>query len=460
MVAGCAPKAYQDALTAAVRMENQRDYESAYEYYRQALKAKPNDARMKQKIDELGKILGAAFTEDAIQAFENKKHKTALGLLEKALVYDAGNIKANKLHSKIKEEYKKIAEEYSQVESLILENRWIEAVDTLRMISEMYNDDPQLEGRIKELQNKGYLYFMKAGLDARKEGDYYQSLGHFESADFLETTSDSQKELDAAGKYVNADKLYMSALQMVESGNIIEAMEVLIQSKDIVDDHVKVNELIAKLIPEWSPMIFERGKEYMVSNQTEKAYEAFFNLNRFNPEFPEVSKYYEEIRSKFLKESYRYLVEAQNKKDYALTAAWSQKILKEDSDFLDAGEIMARTAVSAFNVFYQKGLYYIKTGNFGKAILCFRSADQQLPGTRLTRDLIRGAWEQIKKGSSLNMAFLDFSQEIGDPSISSYITRKIKERLKNDIKGNGYKNLYHIRYDRRYRLGRSPFQGL
>ena len=57
MFAGCAPKGYRDAVTTAVWLENQRDYEKAYDYYKQALRAKPDDAQIKRKLDELGEII-------------------------------------------------------------------------------------------------------------------------------------------------------------------------------------------------------------------------------------------------------------------------------------------------------------------------------------------------------------------------------------------------------------------
>jgi len=441
MFAGCAPKGYKDAVITAVRLENQRDYEKAYDYYNQALRAKPDDAQIKRKLDELGEIIAVDYTEKAIQAYENKKHKTALELLRKALSYDDNNKKANDYKLEVSNEYEKIKEKYSQAEGFTQSNKWVEAVNTLKEISELYNDDPDLENQIGELQNVGYRYYMEAGFEARKEGAYPVSLRCFESADALGSTDESQQEISAALKYVEADTIYKHAEKMADKDNILEAMDALIQSKEIVDDHVKVNQLIVKLEPEWSPVIFEKGREFMDAGQPDKAYEAFYSLNKINPEYPEAGKYLEEIRSKFLQKNYRRLTDAQKAGDYSLVLELSRKILEEGSDFLDTREIMTRTVSSAFNIFYQQGLYYLQTGNYGKAVLCFRSAEQQLSETRITRLILTKSWDQIRKGSALNAVFLEFSQEVGDPSVSKYITGKIKEGLKGEIKSNRFKNI-------------------
>ncbi|MBW1900152.1 MAG: hypothetical protein JRJ20_00805, partial [Deltaproteobacteria bacterium] len=441
MFAGCAPKGYRDAVTTAVRLENQRDYEKAYDYYKQALRAKPDDAQIKRKLDELGETIAVDYTEKAIQAFENKKHKTALELLRKALAYDENNKKANDYKREVSNEYEKIKEKYSQAEGFTQNNKWVEAVNTLKEISELYNDDPDLENQIGELQNVGYRYYMEAGFNAGKEGAYPLALRCFESADALKTSDESQQEISTAGKYVEADTFYRRAEEMADKNNLLEAMAALIQSKEIVDDHLKVNQLIVKLAPDWSPVIFEKGRKFMDSGQTDEAYGAFYSLNKINPEYPEAGKYFEEIRSKFLQENYRRLTDAQKAGDYSLVLELSKRILKEDPAFLDTREIMTRTVISAFNIFYQQGLYYLQTGNYGKAVLCFRSAEQQLSETRITRLILKKAWDQIKKGSALNAVFLDFSQEIGDPSVSKYITWKIKEGLKGEITGNRLKNI-------------------
>lgn len=441
MFVGCTPKAYRDALNTAVRMENQKEYEQAYEYYSQALKTKPNDEHAKLKLTKLGRIIAIAYTEDAEKALENKKYKTALDLLNKALSYDEHNEKTNNCRLEARKKYDQIQDKYSQIEDLTAKNQWLKVVSILKDISKSYNDDPDLENQIVKSQDQGYHFFVKSGQEARKSGNYSQSLSYFESADLLKTSTESQQEIKIAKKYVEAESIYIRAWHLSEKASILEAMEALIQAKDLVVDHEKVNKLIIKLTPDWSPIIFNNAKMFKESNQIERAFDAIYQLNRINPEYPETEKYFEEIKSLYLNKSYKNLLEAQSAEDLPLIVDLSQNIFKVDPEFLDTAEIMARTAIKSFNLFYQQGLNYIETGNHGKAILCFRSAEQQLAETRLTRELIRESWEQIREESSLKMVFLDFSQGISDLSVSRYITEKIKKRLEDAGGKKRFKNI-------------------
>jgi len=441
MFVGCAPKGYRDALNSAVHMENQREYEKAYDYYKKALQTKPDDEHAKRKLKSLGRIIANGYTAEAEKALENKKYRTALDLLDKAHRYDEYNEKTNQYRREVRKTYDQIKDKYLQAEELIANNQWVRAVDILSDISKSYNDDPDLENRIKESKSQGYGFFMKAGLEARQSGNYSKSLDYFKSADLLETTTQSQQEIDLAKKYGEADSIYIRAQQLSEEGSIMEAMEALIQAKDLVADHKKVNPLIIKLALEWSPKIFNDAKALKESGQIERAFEAIDKLKRINPEYPETETYFQEIKSLYLSKIYKRLIEAQSAEDLNLIVNLSQKIIKIDPEFLDTTEIMARTGIKAFNLFYQQGLSYMKTGNYGKAILCFRSAEKQLAETRLTRDLIRESWEQIRDESSLKMVFLNFSQSIGDLSVGRYITERIKERLKDAGEEKKFENI-------------------
>ena len=437
----CAPKAYKQAVNTAAQLENQREYERAYQYYKQALNGKPDDTHARQKLDDLGRIIANDHAEMAVQALENKKYKTAIEILDKARSYDENNVKVNDYRAEAIKRYDKIQKKYGQVEAFKERNNWLDAVKTLSDIFESYNDDPGLGAQIEKVRDEGYRNYMTAGQKARGSGNYTQSLYYFESAESLKPSFGSQQEINVAKRYVDADTLYIRAQQMVGKKSVLGAMALLIQAKDLVADHRKINEAIVKLTPDWSPKIFKNGKIFLDSGQLEKAYEAFAMLKMISPEYPEANKYLEEVRVLYLEENYRFLLQAQDAKDFGKISHLSQKLLKVDPGFLDVSEIIARSVLQTFNIFYQKGLSYMKTGNFGKAILCFRSAEQQLAETSLTRDAIQESWDQIREGSALKVIFLDFSQQIGDPGISRYITEKIKKRMLADSEEKRFRNI-------------------
>jgi len=439
--AGCATKAYQDDLNTAIHLESKKKYEPAYEFYKQALKSKPNDTRIRQKLSELSRIIVNEYAESAIRAVEDKKYKTALDTLDKGLSYGEGNEKTKNCRLEAGKKYDEIQKKYAQVEDLKAKNQWVEAVSLLKDISQSYNDDPDLENRIVKFQNQGSGFFIKAGREARISGNYSQSLSYFESAESIKTSVESQQELKRAKKYIEADSLYTRARHLSEKNSILDAMALLIQAKDLVADHEKVNQLIIKLIPDWSPKIIKKAKKFKASAQIERAFDAIHKLKRLNPEYPETEKYFEEIKSLFLTKNYKSLLEATYAEDFPLIVERSQNIFNIDPEFLDTAEIMTRTVFKAFNLFYQQGVNYMKTGNYGKAILCFRSAEQQLAETRLTKKLIEESWGKIRAESSLRMVFLNFSQGISDPSVSRYITEKIKKRLGDGGEVQEFKNI-------------------
>ncbi len=437
----CAPKGYKDAVKTAVRLEIQHEYEQAYEHYKQALKSKPNDKAVMRKLSALGRTIADSFAEEALKATENKRYKTALDIVNKALGYDENNEKAKDCLLKARKEYDKIQKQYSQVKGLIEKNMWSEAYVVLKEISALYDDDLDLGAKIENVENDGYAYYMKVGLEARNDEKYSQSLNYFKLAETLKTLSESRQEIIAAKKYIEANSLYLHAQQRVDNNSILEAMDSLIQAMDLVEDHKKVNQMVVKLMPDWSPKIFKNGKMFKDSNQIEKSLIAFNSLNRINPGYPEAKKYFEEVSFLYLKKNYKHMLAAQKTGAFSAIMEASKNILDVDPGFLDTSEIMIRAAIKAFNMFYQQGLYYMKTGNFGKAVLCFRSAEHQLVKSGLTRALIKESLDRIKKESALNMVFLDFSQEIGDSSVIKYITEQIRERIEAGGGGKRFKNI-------------------
>ncbi|MDY6974098.1 MAG: hypothetical protein SV775_17555, partial [Thermodesulfobacteriota bacterium] len=303
------------------------------------------------------------------------------------------------------------------------------------------DDDPEIDSIIEEWRDRGYDYFMKAGLKERNKGDFPRSLKFFESADFLRPDLDSRRELERAEKYVEADKHYVKSKDLQANGRILEAMEALIKARQTMPEHYKVSQLMIQSMSAWTAATFKIGKQFVDAGQTDDAFRAFNALHQFNPGYSNVEDYYEKTKSAYLKQHYISLVDAQNAREIPQIVAYSQNITEVEPDFLDTREIMTRAFLKAFNRFYQRGHHYVATGNYGKAILCFRSAEQQLAKTRLTQDLIEEAWEQITKTSVLKLVFWNFFQEIRDTGIGQYTTDKLKTLMKNRMENKRFKNI-------------------
>lgn len=439
---GCAPKGYRMAVNRGVRLENQKDYERAYAAYQQALQLKPDDAEIKRKLDALGSTIAGRLTEDAAQAFDNNRHRTSLALLDKALRYDHDHQKANAYKKEVGAAYENIKDKYAQVEGFRKENKWVVAFNTLNEISEMYADDPELEKRIKDVREAGYPYLKEAAKGAKAKGEYSRSLNYLESAAVLRSGDEIQQKIKTAEKYIQADGLYARAEAAAHQEHIMAAMDVLIQSKDLVQDHIRINQLIDQLTPEWSPLIFDKAKAAMSSGHIEDAYDAFKKLKLINSAYPKVDQRLEGIKPVYLQRTYKRLVDAQNAEDFSAILALSHRIMEEEPGYLDTRDIRVRAVQKAFNLFFQQGLAYMKSKNYGKAVLCFRSAERQLSETRLTRKRIDEAWQEIRKGSAFRGVLVKFSQEIGDPSISDYLTLRLREQLKKELGREEFKNVY------------------
>jgi len=228
---------------------------------------------------------------------------------------------------------------------------------------------------------------------------------------------------------------------LADQNKVLAAMEELIAAREIAADHINVNRLIKDLLPAWSPKIFDVGKMHLDAERYDKALKAFATLYKFNPQYPEAQPYYENTKATYLKNNYLGLIEANNTDRFPSLTRYSQNILEVDPSYLDTKEIMTRALLKGYNVFYQKGLHYLKNKSYGKAILCFRSAEQYLAETRLTRSLIDKAWENIRETSALKVAFWDFFQQVGDPRMSVYATASLKDLLKNRVETDAFKNI-------------------
>ncbi|MDY6972047.1 MAG: tetratricopeptide repeat protein, partial [Thermodesulfobacteriota bacterium] len=135
LATGCAPKAYKDALHTGSTLEQRGDYESAYKYYEEAVRLRPNDKIAQAKLNQLGRLISSAATEKGIQAFENKKYRTASELFTKALHYNANNQDARSYNEKAKTQYNLIRKKYSEADRLKAQSEWVDAVHLLNEIS-------------------------------------------------------------------------------------------------------------------------------------------------------------------------------------------------------------------------------------------------------------------------------------------------------------------------------------
>jgi tetratricopeptide (TPR) repeat protein len=442
LLSGCATlREYNESVNMAKELEGRQKYEEAYEKYKQAYELSKIDRSIDSKLQELSKIISENSTVEGIQAFENKKFKVAKELFNKALRYEPSNNQAAEYRSDAISAYNTIFEKDARAEDLTTQNKWVEAINLLKEIDAAYDDEPNPAAKIDDWRNQGNAYYRKAGLQARQNGDYQDSLRNFELAEYLISDPQSQQELALAKKYVQADEHYVRASQKADQRQVEEAMDELIKAREITADHLRVNQLINQLLPAWSSMTFDAGKSYMDSKQTKKAFEAFSNLYKLNPHYPQTKEFYEKANSDYLKDSYEQLVKSYNSNDFSSVEKYSETITQVDPTFLDTKEIIVRTLLKGFNVFYQRGLQYMKDGNYGKAILCFRSAEQQLAQTKLTTNAIQQAWEKLRETTALKVVFKDFSQQVGDPSVTAQAAKKLQDLLKSRVEAREFKNV-------------------
>jgi tetratricopeptide (TPR) repeat protein len=442
LIGGCATmQEYNQLKQRAEELESQQRYEEAYQNYLKASELNKYDKKIPAKLRELEKIISEIATDEGIRAFNDKKYKTALDGFGKALKFNAENMRATDFRPRALAKYNQIKQKYAKANTLKDANKWTEAVEVLQEIEVSYNDDPEIGSEIKKWRENGYTHYMKAGSEARQNGKYTDSLNYFTAAEALKSDAQSQAELKRAKEYVEADQYYIKAQRKVQVSKMIEAMAELIKARAIAVDHMGVNELINKLKPTWSPKIFEIGKNYVDAKQHDMAFEAFSQLYAINPDYPEAKAYYEQTKLTYLKNNYRHLVQAYSGNDFPMIAKYTQNILQVEPSFLDTNEMMTRALLKGFNIFYQRGLHYMNTGNYGKAILCFRSAEMQIAQSKLTQSLIDQAWDKIRASSALRVGFWDFFQQIGDPRMSTHATDKIKDLLKSKVEQKQFKNI-------------------
>ncbi len=419
----------------------QHNYAEAYEHYEQALSMQPDNEEIQAKKEAMGRKLADDYNEKAYQAINDKQYKTAQGFLKKALEYDEGNSRARALKETADTRYDEIMAMYAKADGLAARNSWVEATTVLNEIDARYNDDPDIGAKIEEWQEKGYNYYMSAGRRARQNGDYKGSLAQFESANALRPDPQSARELERAQKYVEADEHYLRAERYADQRHLLKAMEELIAARAIVDDHTRANQLYGHVLPNWSAEAFETARAHYDAGRPWEAFVALAKLYEMNPDYPGTKTFYEETKSVCLEINYKGLMEAQRARAFATTADHWEKISKLDPSFLDAKEIGTRASLKAFSVFLQKGHHYMRTGNYGKAILCFRSAERELAESELTQRYIREALEKIREHTALRVALWGFSQDVGDPGLCADATKALRKRLNSELQTRKFKNI-------------------
>jgi tetratricopeptide (TPR) repeat protein len=443
LIAGCAGlQDYNRLKNLAEELESRQQYEEAYVTYRQAAEKNPYDRKMPAKLKALEILISDEYTQNGIQAFYDKKYKTALEkFLAVALKWNPDNLRAAEYKDKAMAEYEVVLQKYSFSRELADKDRWLEAVEALNEISALYNDDPDLGAKIENHREKGSAYFRTAGLAAWHRGLYEQSLRYFESSNHLKPDSQTQQELERAKNYVKADRHYAEGKRKRDQNRIEAAMNELLMARKIAPEHLAVNGLYNELLPVWSPMMMDKGRKYSQTGAHEKAFEAFSMLYDNNPQYPGAKKSYEQARKIYLKDKYIRLVNAYNDIQFSLVAKYSQDISRVAPDFLDTKELRTRALIKGFNAMYQKGLLHVKSNNYGMAILCFRTAENLLTQTGLTQKQIKIAQDNLRDISALKVTFARFHQQVDDPSMGVYLGDQLKAQFKSRIADRGFKNI-------------------
>jgi len=497
VVSGCATSEYRNMKDLARSLELQGDIEEAYQYYKKLEETKPGNSKLQVKINELAQIICDEYTKKGVSFFNKKKYKTALNNLNKAVSY-FDNSMAQEYIARADANMKAINERYSLAEKHIIENEWEMAVRELTVISEIYMDDPEIDKKIEDIREQGCGYFISASVDARNMGHYKTSYEHLKAANDLKTSDELDAKIKIAKKYIEADKLYLKARNYYISdsfqsvvtnqkdnneyytqwlmrkkfflgndeygdvgsdSNVFDSMNGLLKTRTIVPDHYRAEYLIQELLPVWSHTSYEYAEKYFNSKEYERSFELINVLYQLNPSYKETVKLYEKTRNIYLKNKYNELVKLLSINDIQNSIKKSKQILKADSTFLDTLDLMSALPIKACNLFYQKGCQYVDTSNYGKAVLCFKSAEQQLSENELFSSNIKSALDNIKKVSALNIMLWDFSQEIDDPSIGNYSEEKLSDLIKSYLKDNKFKNIT-FNFDNIYKdtmLGTSIF---
>jgi len=451
----CATKIYTDAMKTGSELELQKLYIKAYDEYKKALDEKPNDKKAVAKMEELEKLIAENFVKQGNDLFQGGHYLDAKHAFDQALIYRKNHGPA--LHSllKLDEASKAIKNKYAMAEQFEVENQWIQSRQLLQEIQSVYQDDSGLTSRISELENNGYQYFQKLGITRQKEAKYKESLGFLTTAQQLKDTDQIKQEIIVVNTYIKADDYYQSALDFSKADKIENSVDKLIEARQLVGDHKDVNLLFASLLNNWSGILLANGKRLMDTASFDKAYIILKKLYDQNPEFPEAEYYFKQARDTLLKIHYALMIDDLKTDNLEGVISSGNDIFKIQPGYLDSSEIMSQVIFKAFNKFYQRGLHFLKTGNYGRSILAFRSAEDQLGESLLLKNNIDLAKEKILNDSALRIAFWNFNFERGDAGIATLATSKLKEALEVEEKKSPFKNIklqYNIITDREMAL--------
>jgi len=440
LLSGCAPQGFDKAMQEAARMAQQGDYKAAYDYYKKATELWPDDEDAAAKLKHLAQIVYNKEREKGVQAFEQRKYKTAIGYFETALKYqDLPEVRD--LIERCRQKLSDIQKDYNKVDKLIAEGQWIDGVNLLIQILNRYADDPELAQRIETTKDMGYKSYYSKGLEQRKEGRYADSLHSMQSANSLRPGETIRREIEKAKAYVRAGQLAGIAAKKREAGDLLAAMDLLLQAKALASDHIQVVRMIEDILPQWSEAIYLHGIEQQQQGLLQQAYVSMKKLIDLNPGYQGAESAFMEISLAYLKQLYRYQIAASNSGDLAGVLEYGGRIKEIDPTFIDSLDQIASAPLAAFNRYYQMGHFYGETGEFGKAILCFRSAETFIGKNGLTKGLIEEAQDSLRKASERHIFIWDFSEQVGDPSIADYATGRLKASLASCIRKTPLENI-------------------
>ncbi|MBF0099886.1 MAG: hypothetical protein HQK77_03170 [Desulfobacterales bacterium] len=438
VMSGCAPKIYRDYMDQAITAENATQLETAYEYYKKALESHPGDKQAQVKMQEMGVMIAKSETAQGANFIKEKKVKAAKKHFEKALRYNPNDPLAASYLKDIDELVQKRLTEINAFQS---QHKWIEAIQLLDHTLENYLESDEYSKKLEEWKKRGYAYYLDTGRQEYRNGNYETAFDSFTKADKLQSTPEIKTEIENCTNYVNANSYYSEAVTNINNQNIDGAMDALDKAKAIAKDHIAVNNLIKKIMPQWLDLNFYKAMEFYKAGNIEKAFPLFAKIYSKDPNFPTIQEVYTKTKNTYLKQNYINLINMLNVKNDVTALKLAQELRTIDPEYMNTSEIMCTSFMNIYNAFYQKGLHYIVSGNYGKAILAFQSAEKQLAKTALTQKPIEDAWQKIKQASMLKVAFWPFTQNIDESTISAYSSDKIKEHLKKNLKDNTLKNI-------------------
>jgi len=442
----CATEGYNLAMQTGQDFESQNQYVKAYEHYKKALEEKPDDKDALAKLEELGNVIADNYTKEGKDLLSGGRYQDAKQALENALTYKKDYEPALTALSGLETAFAKIKEKYAYADELKSKNYWIEAVTVLEELSDMYKDDSGLPKKIDDFKNSGYQFYRDHGLAALKAARYTEASDYMQKAQGLKDSDEIRQDVVIVDNYLKADEYYKKALELSKTNKLEEAVNNLIEARKLVTEHEKVNLLFTVLLKNWSRILLLEGKRLMDNQDFQNAYEVFKKLYEQNPEFPEAEYYYTRTRNVLLKEHYVKMVYSFKKNDLPSVVDSGNKINLIQPGYLDSYELMNSVSLKAFNMFYQKGLHFISTGDYGKAILAFQSAEDQLGKTVISQNGIDKASNSIMDANHLKIAFWNFYIKNGESGVVSHASERLKESLKKEVSTVPLKNI-KLQYD-------------